>query len=432
MIFRNTKSDYCLKNDVKNCDCLTKRKAFELLKKEINKNKQFLASEQCKDTGKTIKYCLIEIDRCLFIIDLLLKNEDENKIFEVKEDYYDCIATEMLIPIGRVLAFTPVSSPYSSIIHKLCAAILYGNQIFWKPSPEASNCSVVLYEIINNTVNKYIKNAVNIILIENNKVEKLLKIDFFDCLLFTGSSNIAKIIKPIIGRKRAVFETGSCAMAYISQYTNFDLSILTNKILDAAFAQDGKRCIALKNLFINEKIFDKMISLIKTKVSEIYNLNIYYGNSDCLMSEEKVLNNTELLRNLNNLIENNYSIIAKRKDNLPIILYDNNSKTKSINELFGAVLCIHCVNSLADISDEYYNVSTLSSTIYSNKDNEINEFVSRCCNCGTICINFGPNKRFDSLPFGGYSNENENKESLQSLKYILTKQQYIIKNKIDN
>lgn len=421
MIYTDIKNDFKFNNENLQVSPTMVKKCFLELIDGIMHYKKVLAKAEYENTGKPIECCNQEIDRCIFILKNCLNYYDEEKIFAVHEDDYACVAKNQYLPIGNVLAFTPVSSPYSSVIHKLTASLIFGNRFFWKPSKQAMMCSYELYSIIDCTINKNIKNSINLIDIEDSELRNLLEQDFYDCLLFTGSSSVAKTIKSYIGRRKAVFETGSTALCYISDKSNIAIDELVDNVLQAAFSQNGKRCIALKNLFIHEKIYDNFTSLLKSKI-ENHNKDLYGCVEYHIENSEK----TDFISNVRELINCGYEVFAKNKNDFPIILVDKDLKKESIDEFFGPFLCLHRVTSYRDISENYYSVSTLSTSIFSEDKVEIEEFISCCSDCGMVCVNFGPNKRFDSLPFGGFQNENENKESLGSLKSILTKHQIVI------
>lgn len=423
MIYTTIKNDFTFNNENLQISSETAKKCFSNLIDEIIQYREVLAIAEYENTGKPIECCNQEIDRCIFILKNCLDFYNDEKTFVVHEDNYACVAKNRYLPIGNVLAFTPVSSPYSSVIHKLTASLMFGNRFFWKPSKQAMRCSYQLYNIIEHTINKHIKNSINLIDIEDNELRNLLEQDFYDCLLFTGSSSVAKSIKSYIGRRRAVFETGSTALCYISDKSNKSMDELVENVLQAAFSQNGKRCIALKNLFIHENLYDVFTSLLKRNLEnldkDVYS-NVDYYIDNCEKSD--------FSSNVQELINCGYEVFKKNKNDFPVVLVSKGVKKEAIDEFFGPFLCLHRVASLRDISKSYYRVSTLSTSIFSDDKFEIEEFIDCCSDCGMICINFGPNKRFDSLPFGGFQNENENKESITSLKNILTKHQIVLEN----
>lgn len=419
--------DYTIMKDVASniskYSCEEIKNILDNLKNKIIIEKNQLAYIQSNETGKSINDCLSELDRCIFILNYAKEYHITSQEKIVNEGNYAGILKERFLPIGKVLAITPISSPYSSIIHKLSASLIYRNTVFWKPSRKVIKSSLALYNIIDLTINAHIKNAVNLIDVEDCELDCLLKSNYYDCILFTGRNYTAKHIKTIIGRKPAVFETGSNALAYISDNISMNMDNLIDNVINASFSQNGKRCIALKNLFINENVFDDVFIKIIEKLKMYgYKVNDIQVNSVM----EKLKDYDSIYFNVKKLISEGYEIVSFSEKTNALVIVDNNSSMYSLDEFFGPVLCIHKIKDIDDISQEYFDISTLNISIYSNNNTEIKRFISRSYNCGTVCINFGPNKRFDSLPFGGYSNENENKESLGSLKGILTKQQSII------
>lgn len=404
-------------------------KAFDDFSILLNEKKSVLAELQAKESGKPIKYCRIEIERCEELLD------QANAYIRYRYIINNCgkLRSAKRLPIGIVLAITTFSSPYSSFFHKVIPAIISGNMFVFVPSQKVCNCSKVMFIMLEQCMRTYLSEIdkrlffIDTGLIKSNDVINQLK---FDYILFTGKSETASLIKQQIGYCHGMFETGSNAMAYVGEAIE-DAESLAKKLVYAAFAQSGMRCIGLKNLFIQKRISDILIEQIMRHTKEIP-----VGNP--LESEVVVgpiydtVIMSELLTNIAQLKKSGYQILAggyARKDILlPTLLLDLSDTVLSIKEMYGPVLCIHIVDDFKDIKQEYYQRSSLNTAIFTQDLNVVNHFIEYCNTCGTICINCGPDKRDDKLPFGGLFDENDGKEDLETLVKELSFEQRVLFN----
>lgn len=420
-----------MSNDLHDASIL--KKDLDRLIECLRNNKEELAIRQSNENGKPIKAALSEVERCIFLVECGIKILTEGYEKKMTSIYngQEYVAYEKYIPRGKVLAFTTVSSPYSSVIHKMVAALIYGNNFIYKPSPKVDLCTSFLQALIDEAFSNVTNRRICCIIIKDMKlVKKILYSNFFDCFLFTGKSESAKQIKKIIGRIPAVFETGSNALAYVGDIEEQQMEAVAKQLIRAAYNQSGMRCIGLKNVFINEQIYEKFQSFLidEFKKIEIGNpMDVETDVGPIVWEKER----KAICEEVNRLLDTGYEVLEKKTVEgvmyiSPMLLFQGKSSEPSIREIFGPVLCVHIVKDVFNIETNYLKRSSLNSSIYSNKRSEIDEFINRARYSGNICINFGPHIRLDELPFGGYEDENENKEGIEELRRVLTRQQLVI------
>lgn len=398
---------------------------FQNLADCLMEKKDYMAELQAKESGKPIRYGRIEVERCI---------NQLNQAHSFLRMYFSnvkCILEKKYIPLGNILAITTFSSPYSSFFHKMIPSIICGDTFVFLPSPKVYQCSKAMFLLTEACLSKFFKDiekkliCVNTQLIDPEIVLERIK---FRYILFTGKSQTAAVIKKKIGYCHGLFETGSCAMAYVDKsVTNLDK--LAEKLVCAAFAQSGMRCIGLKNLFIQEEISKTLIEKIVS-----YAKQVKYGNPlDQEVMVGPILDPTLLLnlRDTITLLKNSGYIVLTGgtiENNIlrPTIFFDMSNQVNSIKEMYGPILCIHIVKDFRSISRVYYKRSSLNTAFFSENDDQIHDFINYCNTCGTICINCGPDKRNDELPFGGLYDENDGKEDLQTLIRELSIEQRIM------
>ena len=399
--------------------------AFIDISRCLEEKKGYLAEIQAKESGKPIKYGEIEVGRCISQL-----NQAVIFLKQSTLDVSDRRKTKR-IPLGQVLAITTFSSPYSSFFHKVIPAIICDDTFIFLPSPKVYQCSEEIFFLTENCLRKYLPGIEEKIICVNTQQvdsDKVLERVDFKYLLFTGKSKTASYIKKKVGYCHGLFETGSCAIAYVDKdISNIDK--LASKLVGAAFAQSGMRCIGLKNLFIQESISSILIEKIventkKVKCGDPLDYEIMVGPVfDSVML-------IELEDTIAQLRKSGYKVLMGGfvQDNflIPTVLLDICPEVYSIKEMYGPILCIHVVKDFTEISPIYYERSSLNIAFFSENIEQIQRFVNYCNTSGTICINCGPDRRDDELPFGGFFDENEGKEDLQTLIKELSREQRIM------
>lgn len=395
----------------------------------ILKSKQeMLAKMQAKESGKPVKYCRVEVERCVDQLNQAIAYIRYKCSFSSPSS----IRNTKHLPVGIVLAITTFSSPYSSFFHKIIPALIRGNMFVFVPSPKVVICSRTMFNIFEQCVETFLGGITKrIFCVDTSLVDASDVIDCleYDYILFTGKSETASLLKQQIGYHHGMFETGSSAMAYVDEAID-DIESLARQLVYAAFAQSGMRCIGLKNLFIQERISKPLIRQIvyfaeRIPVGNPLDPDVVVGP----IYDATTL--STLLDDILKLKESGYQIVTggyAQNNNLllPTILLDLSDGVLSTKEMYGPVLCIHVVNNFESIKCDYYQRSSLNTAFFSKNLNLINRFVEYCDTCGTICINCGPDKRDDTLPFGGLFDENDGKEDLVTLLKALSIEQRVM------
>lgn len=425
------KNLYSIENANEKIEVNILKSCFKDMSKALLKNKYMLGKYQAVETGKGIKFCIKEVERAALLLEYGIEFiENQGRKRKIEYGGFNGTYLSRNIRGKKILAISTFSSPYSSFIHKMMGAVLAGGIIYFKPSVKAYKCSIMLYKVLEKVMYKYNLHNVHLVVgIRNCDMKKILTKLNFDILLFTGKSETAKEIKKLVPNRLGIYETGSNAMAYISEF--YDCRKLRKKLCELGFAQSGMRCIALKNLFVHRDSYKAVKDFL---LEDIKCLKV--GDPQDIDTDIGPIKDSYTLSGLYNYIKfletKGYDVLMggrKEKEFLmPTLLEDKNlNKETSIREIYGPIMIIHCVNSFKEIPIEYYKRSSLQSAIYSDNPEEVDSFIQWNKYCGNICINYGPTLRIDSLPFGGLYDENEGCESLENIVRIASFEQLIIK-----
>ena len=156
-------------------------------------------------------------------------------------------------------------------------------------------------------------------------------------------------------------------------------------------------------------------------------VNTYKRNENYIREFKNQQTKKEILQNIENYLSNGYTNLQNDLT-FPILIESSlNIKNYFLKEMYGPVLCLHRVDDINKIPLEYLKRSSLSTSIYSNNQNNIKLFIKNDIYTGSILINKGPAIRNDDLPFGGFYDENENKESFWDIINIASNIQIIDK-----
>lgn len=403
---------------------------FNKLMEELLRNMDRLCLAQASETGKPIKNCKKELFRCIELIKYGIKCNSEAEVKSVAYMGYSMRYYERRIGRGRILCINTFSSPYSSFIHKVIGVLLGRGVLYFKPSPKAEKCSYELYTIISNIMSKYNDKILNFLPgINDTEMINVLSAFEFSAILFTGKSETAKIIKKYIGRIPGIFETGSSAMAYVHIDKGYEK--VAKELAQASFAQSGMRCIGLKNLFVHKNTIANLLPFL---LEQVYQLSVgeplNYETDIGPIYDNQVVDRT--LELINQCSKQNFKLLCGGKiiENnimLPTILIEDGiGSIITTMEVYAPVLFVHVVDEFSVIPMEYFKRSSLNNTIYSDYKKETEQYIEYNKYSGNISIGLPPDLRIDVLPFGGFYDENEQKESVENIVEIVSHKQTIL------
>lgn len=403
---------------------------FNKLMEELLRNMDRLCLAQASETGKPIKNCKKELFRCIELIKYGIKCNSEAEVKSVAYMGYSMRYYERRIGRGRILCINTFSSPYSSFIHKVIGVLLGRGVLYFKPSPKAEKCSYELYTIISDIMSKYNDKILNFLPgINDTEMINVLSAFEFSAILFTGKSETAKIIKKYIGRIPGIFETGSSAMAYVHIDKGYEK--VAKELAQASFAQSGMRCIGLKNLFVHKNTIANLLPFL---LEQVYQLSVgeplNYETDIGPIYDNQVVDRT--LELINQCSKQNFKLLCGGKiiENnimLPTILIEDGiGSIITTMEVYAPVLFVHVVDEFSVIPMEYFKRSSLNNTIYSDYKKETEQYIEYNKYSGNISIGLPPDLRIDVLPFGGFYDENEQKESVENIVEIVSHKQTIL------
>lgn len=109
------------------------------------------AKTLCDEVGKPLAYARIEVDRCIETITLTAETmrtmHGETINTDAMPSGRKALSYWRREPCGVVVAITPFNFPLNLVAHKLAPALVAGNAVVLKPTPEAPLCAYKLAKL---------------------------------------------------------------------------------------------------------------------------------------------------------------------------------------------------------------------------------------------------------------------------------------------
>lgn len=247
-------------------------KYIENLAKLIEKNRPIIMSMLIKEAGKTIGDALSEIREAVdFCRYYALSGK---KLFSKAQKLPGYIGEENLLSMhgrGVFIAISPWNFPLAIFVGQITAALIAGNSVISKPAEQTSIIASFIIKLLYKT--GIPKNAVHLLVGTGELIgESLISNKDISGVVFTGSIETAQRINKVLSlRKGAIIpliaETGG-QNAMIVDSTSLPQQVVKD-VIESSFYSAGQRCSALRILFLQEEIADKVINLLCNALDNI-------------------------------------------------------------------------------------------------------------------------------------------------------------------
>ncbi|TVY34426.1 Succinate-semialdehyde dehydrogenase [NADP(+)] [Lachnellula subtilissima] len=234
------------------------KKALKLL----NDKQDVLAKELTEQMGRPIAYGAKEVATAVKRGEYLLKiSEDALKDTdgEAEKGFKRFIRK---VPVGPVLILFAWNYPYLILVNSLIPAILAGNSVILKPSPQTptivEHISSIFTEAgLPQNVIQYFHCGSPLI------IESIVRDPKIALVCFTGSvAGGLAVQKAAADRLVNVgLELGGKDPAYIR--SDVDIAWVAEEIVDGAVFNSGQSCCSLERIYVDETIHDKFVEAVQ-------------------------------------------------------------------------------------------------------------------------------------------------------------------------
>ena len=320
-------------------------------------------------------------------------------------------ASSIREPLGVVGLITPWNFPSAIPAWKSFPALIMGNTVVLKPSPDTPFTAALFVRILDES--GIPPGVVNLVLGSTPQVgEALVKHPDVALISFTGSKATgAKVaLDAATHHKRVALEMGGKNAILVMEDANLELAV--EGIVWSAFGTTGQRCTACSRLIVHRAVTDRLVTLLldrmktlrvgnglnpETDVGPLINQSQRDHVHDLVKAGQQ--EGARLLAGGHSLTEGEYaagSFFAPT-------LFDKVTPSMRIanEEIFGPVLSVLEVQSLDEAIALNNSVEYgLSSALYTQDVNRA-QYAMRELRSGIVYINAGTIGSEVHLPFGG-------------------------------
>ncbi|MFE2969788.1 aldehyde dehydrogenase [Streptomyces sp. NPDC059340] len=310
--------------------------------------------------------------------------------------------------IGVVAAVIPWNSPFSSATSKIIPALVAGNSVVLKVSPENSLSMGFLAELLEQV--GLPEGVISVLPADRETSEYLVSHKDVDKIAFTGSTQAGRRIASIAGEqlKRVSLELGGKSAAIILPDADIEKAVAGVKF--GSLLNNGESCIAQTRILAPRSRYEEVVAALKElveslKVGDPNDPDTFIGPMIRPDQQERVRTYIQLgIEEGARLVAGGPQIpegLEKGNYVTPTVFADvDNSMRIAQEEIFGPVLVVIAYDDEDDAvriaNDSEYG---LSGGVWSS-DEEHALTVARRIRTGTITVN-GASVAFDG-PFGGF------------------------------
>jgi len=374
--------------------------------KRLIKHKEDIAKTLCDEVGKPITFARVEVDRCIETIKLsniaMVNLHGETINTDAMPSGKKTTSYWFREPVGVVACITPFNFPLNLIAHKIAPALVSGNAVVLKPTPEAPLTAYKLVKLF--VESSYaIKDGISLVYGDVEVGSTLVSSNIPRVLSFTGSVPVGNIITKTAGIKKVALELGGNAGTFIDK--SADLKYAASRCAFGAFINSGQVCISLQRIYVDEAIYEQFASYMKEETQKLivgnpYDDDTFIGpliNDDALSRAKSWVQSA--------IDEGAVCLTGNKHDGLnfyPTIMSEVTDDMKIIcEEVFAPIVSLIKVSSY-DEAVEKMNDSPygLQFSIFTNDLKQTQNFINDA-SCGGVVINDIPTLRFDIQPYGG-------------------------------
>ncbi|KAJ5770426.1 uncharacterized protein N7511_002477 [Penicillium nucicola] len=240
-------------------------KALDILEKKQDE----LAREVTEQMGRPIAYTGVEVataikrSRYLTRISTSVLGEEGIVSGEEEKGFRRYIKR---FPVGVALIIFPWNYPYLTLVNSLIPAILAGNAVILKPSPQTPTIAEQFASAFSeaglpkNVLQFFHSGSITLI-------ETLVRSPLVNHICFTGSEAGGLAVQKAAADRivNVGLELGGKDPAYVRD--DVDLAWAAEEVVDGAIFNSGQSCCAIERVYVHEKVYDGFVAEVKKILS---------------------------------------------------------------------------------------------------------------------------------------------------------------------
>jgi acyl-CoA reductase-like NAD-dependent aldehyde dehydrogenase len=373
---------------------------------KLKEQKEDMAKTITDEVGKPILFARVEVDRCIETLTLCAETMRTMSGETINTDAMmsgkKTTAFFVRESVGVVSAITPFNFPLNLVAHKLAPALVAGNAVVLKPTPEAPLTAYKFAKLF--IESEYaIKDALSVVYGDAEVGSTLVTSDIPRVVSFTGSVSVGNIIAKSAGIKKVALELGGNAATFIDKSADLDLAAKRCSL--GAFVNSGQVCISLQRIYVDENIYDEFALKMaeetkKLKVGSPYDDDTFLGP---LIDDDAAQRAMSWVESA--IKEGAKPLLEPKTDNrmfYPCVMADVKDDMAIVcEEVFAPIVSLVKVKGFDDALPRMNNSPYgLQFSVFTN-DLSLTQRAIAELDAGGVVINDMPTLRFDIQPYGG-------------------------------
>ena len=224
---------------------------------KLRESREELARTITDEVGKPIVFARAEVDRCIETVMLAAETmrtmHGETINTDAMPSGRKTTAFFVREPVGVIGAITPFNFPLNLVAHKLAPALVAGNTVVLKPTPEAPLTAYKFAKLFIESPYA-VKDALSVVYGDAEVGAALVGSDIPRKISFTGSVPVGNIITKSAGIKKMSLELGGNAATFIDRSADLDLA--AQRCALGAFVNSGQVCISLQRIYVHKDVYN--------------------------------------------------------------------------------------------------------------------------------------------------------------------------------
>ncbi|RQM06810.1 hypothetical protein DH86_00002791, partial [Scytalidium sp. 3C] len=264
------------------------KKALQLLAEK----QDALAKELTEQMGRPIAYTAKEVATAVKRAEYLLKISEETLKDTEGEEEKGFKRFIRKIPVGPVLIIFAWNYPYLILINSLIPALLAGNSVILKPSPQTPTIVEHIKSIFEEA--GLPKNVIQYFHCGSpTMIEAIVRDPKVSLICFTGSVAGGLAVQKAAADRivNVGLELGGKDPAYIRG--DVDINWAAEEIVDGAVFNSGQSCCSIERVYVDEKIHDQFVEAVQGvlkgyKLGDPFNKETHVGPVISKRSKETI------------------------------------------------------------------------------------------------------------------------------------------------
>lgn len=303
-------------------------------------------------------------------------------------------------PYGRVLIIGPYNYPFQLVMEPLIGAIAAGNCVVLKPSEMAVQTEKIIIKLITEAFDPaYICTVYGEVEVNLHLLERP-----FDYIFFTGSTQVGKKVAVAAAQQLTPFtlELGGKSPVIVDETAH--LSLAAKRIAWGKFLNAGQTCVAPDYIYVDERVADGLISLLKKAIQDFFG-----QNAEESQDFGRIINTRHFDRLKKLLYVKNGTIIYggawnREEKYIEPTLLSISSWDEAVmqEEIFGPILPILTYQKIEDVIQVVRNQPKPLALYIFSTQKAFSQYVMDTISSGGVCINDTVSHLINpNLPFGG-------------------------------